>query len=217
MAGLQLNMLALVLLCLAIAPQSNAFSVPQNNEAVLVEEQLGYVPSNFVKVSAWTEQGKPIAIQTYPLDGGAPRRQRKVSSSLGVPFPTLYWLCNAKIGKAIGDLERTGHVSLLQERLNNNPDYARLFRQAHEEYGRERWSSLTLSDRVALETEHEGMRSMLQDSGVAGTDYRITEIPNIKCLHAQYAHYRSSCSSCSNLVGGWVHDLLQEEFSDLIL
>ena len=34
----------------------------------IVAQQLGYVPSNYVRVSAWNEKGDtPIAIQTYPL------------------------------------------------------------------------------------------------------------------------------------------------------
>jgi hypothetical protein len=195
---------------------TDAFSISSSkSEIAAVEQQLGYVPPNFVKVTSWTSGGDPVAIQTYPLDGGAPRRQRKVSSAVGTPFPTLFWLCNAKIGRAIGDLERTGHVSILQERLSNDPEKAKLFRQAHDDYAEERWLSLTPEHRESLEQYHDGMRVMLQESGVSGTDYREVRVPNIKCLHAHYAHYRSSANG--NIVGQWVHELLVKEGTDLHL
>jgi hypothetical protein len=207
----------LLILLVLFTTSSSAFSLRQNADTVAlaaVEKQLGYVPPNFVKVTSWTSRGEPVAIQTYPLDGGAPRRQRRVSSDVGTPFPTLYWLCHNEIRRAIGDLERTGHVRLLQERLNSNPDDAKSFRQAHDDYARERWLSLTEQDRAAVEEHHDGMTLMLQDSGVSGTDYRCTEVPNIKCLHAHYAHYRSSSG---NLVGKWVDELLTEQYPDLDL
>jgi hypothetical protein len=195
---------------------TDAFSISSGkSEIAAVEQQLGYVPPNFVKVTSWTSGGDPVAIQTYPLDGGAPRRQRKVSSAVGTPFPTLFWLCNAKIGRAIGDLERTGHVSILQERLSNDPEKAKLFRQAHDDYAEERWLSLTPEHRESLEQYHDGMRVMLQESGVSGTDYREVRVPNIKCLHAHYAHYRSSANG--NIVGQWVNELLVKEGTDLHL
>jgi hypothetical protein len=47
-------------------------------DEILVRNQLGYLPPNYRQVSACTEVGvSPVAIQTYPLNGGAPRRQRK--------------------------------------------------------------------------------------------------------------------------------------------
>lgn len=208
------------ILCLLCVSTSHAFSISNSptSEIAAVEQQLGYVPPNFVKVTSWTSGGAPVAIQTYPLDGGAPRRQRKVSSTVGTPFPTLFWLCNADIGRAIGDLERTGHVTILQERLNNDEENAKMFRQAHDDYAQERWLSLTAQHRESLELYHNGMRAMLQESGVSGTAYHHAAVPNIKCLHAHYAHYRSSNSPTEgNLVGKWVHDLLVKEFTGLDL
>lgn len=89
-------------------------------DAILVRNQLGYLPPNYRQVSAWTEDGLlPVAIKTHPLNGGAPRRQRK-AVGLGTPFPTLYWLTFPDISRAISDLERRGYVGILEGRINSN-------------------------------------------------------------------------------------------------
>jgi hypothetical protein len=46
-------------------------------EEDVVQKQLGYLPNNFVRVAAWNKLNEPVAIQTYPLNGGAKRRQAK--------------------------------------------------------------------------------------------------------------------------------------------
>lgn len=95
---------------------------------------------------------------------------------------------------------------------------------------------------VGDETEQrkrESMKEMIEYSGVAGTDYQgVREkglfgnngdnfVPSVKCLHSHYAHYRSQLPRCNagedslkvriNLVGKWTHELLLENFPDLIL
>ena len=81
----------------------------------------------------------------------------------------------------------------------------------------------------------ESMREMIQYSGVAGTDHRrLIEkdddnnnkkdaslcVPSVKCLHSHYAHYRSqkeSETTVVNIIGKWTHELLMEEFPDLVI
>jgi hypothetical protein len=84
----------------------------------------------------------------------------------------------------------------------------------------------------------ESMRKMIQYSGVAGTDHRRLRetdddsnnsnsnkdaslyVPSVKCLHSHYAHYRSqkeSDNAVINIVGKWTHELLLEDFPELII
>ena len=87
--------------------------------------------------------------------------------------------------------------------------------------------------------KRKSMKDILQYSGVAGTDHRgLREsnvldrdnfVASVKCLHSHYAHYRSqlsrlnnmgsenSTSIAVNLVGQWTHELLLENFPDMVL
>jgi hypothetical protein len=184
-------------------------------DAILVRNQLGYLPPNYRQVSAWTEDGLlPVAIKTHPLNGGAPRRQRK-AVGLGTPFPTLYWLTCPDISRAISDLERRGYVGILEGRINSSNEKKAQFLDCHKYYAKDRWSCLTAQEKTFLERDDsKRMRDMLQSSGIAGTNY--TAGASVKCLHAQYAHYRSvpveQGEPGFNPVGYWVHCLLLEQF-----
>lgn len=201
-----------------------------SNEEEAVREQLGYLPSNFVRVTSNTSVGEqPVAIQTYPLNGGAVRRKTKAKGDL-TPFPTLYWLVNAEISRAVAELERRGFVGVLEERLRSDDSFVEDYIAAHKMYAEERWKSVTDHDLAMLEGAEAGedsgedsgysndeitpgMVRMIKNSGIAG---RIPPFePCIKCLHSHYAHYRSGGEI--NIVGKWVGELLSEEFPELDL
>ena len=183
---------------LSVSPQSQ------------VESQLGYVPSNFVRIAASTAQGDPVVLQTYPLAGGSPRRQRRCQSA--TPFPTLFWLCNASVNRAVADLERRGYVKQVEQLILESPDLATHLAACHEDYAKMRWNSLSEDDRSRLPLN---VISMLRDSGIAGAAIvNVTETPSIKCLHAHYAHFRATSN---NPAGEIVHTILQREFPSLDL
>jgi hypothetical protein len=221
----------------SIAPSYQQKVSPKDHDDILI--QLGYVPSNLVTVSARRgEFGTPLALKTYPLDGGASRRKAKARGKL-TPFPTLYWFCCPVVGKALADLERRGYVGLLEQKLLEVPNALEIFIRSHEEYAEERWNSLTSNHMQMLENRvgdmNEGMADMIKNSGIAGTDFKsFSPIigkaegerignPSIKCLHAHYAHYRSQIEGKTitpenkNIVGEWIHEILESEFPDLII
>ncbi|GAX20161.1 hypothetical protein FisN_17Lu165 [Fistulifera solaris] len=209
-------------LCLQ-ATRNAEYIVPRNDDhdRELVRQQLGYVPTNWVCVSARTQAGDPIAIQTYPLQGGSMRRQAKAKmSDIGTPFPTLFWFTNPLIGTAIAELERQGYIQRIQESLNKSEKEELL--ACHEKYASMRWESLSSDHRQKLieDPSLQRLRTMLQCSGVAGTmlsgSANMDSIPSIKCLHAHYAQFRS-CRELGNPVGRRVHHWLQEDFPDLVL
>eukprot|EP00539_Tryblionella_compressa_P003252 CAMPEP_0178737940 /NCGR_PEP_ID=MMETSP0744-20121128/3242_1 /TAXON_ID=913974 /ORGANISM="Nitzschia punctata, Strain CCMP561" /LENGTH=140 /DNA_ID=CAMNT_0020390515 /DNA_START=60 /DNA_END=482 /DNA_ORIENTATION=+ len=130
----------------------------------------------------------------------------------------------------------------------------RLF-QSHEEYARLRWSSITTEDQKVLEAASKRIESsslsrmhdMMKHSGIAGSNVTAflqtsncttlekqkssshalpTSAPPIKCLHAHYAHHRSTTNTrlalpfssfTINPVGERVHELLAQEFPYLSL
>lgn len=193
----------------------------QQQQRNLVAQQLGYVPSNFVRIAAFCRDGSPLVLQTYPLAGGSPRRQARSSSSnsknsnnnIQTPFPTLYWLCHPQVNKCVAELERRGCVAEFQCRLDDHPQLRGAWVEAHRQYAVERWESLTAEDQRRFDLQDnassdavrgndgaskilESKRHVLRESGIAGsnitTDGAADSIPSIKCLHAHYAHYRGS-------------------------
>lgn len=208
----------------------------------VITRQLGYRPTNYVCVSARKiKSGEPIAIQTYPLEGGARRRQKKAQQSvtgssaclwLGTPFPTLYWLTCPDISKCIANLERQGLVKMIEQELRDNPKMAATLMLAHEDYAARRWQSLSRAHQEQLTGSEQSssslstmqrMRDMLQYSGIAGSNLTATTTdggtPAVKCLHTHYAHYRSATSPpmIINPVGARVHEILRKEYPDLVL
>mmetsp|Transcript_27118 Transcript_27118/g.78258 ORF Transcript_27118/g.78258 Transcript_27118/m.78258 type:complete len:295 (+) Transcript_27118:42-926(+) len=229
--GRQCTFYPLVTCALSFSSDARACLDEESADEEAVREQLGYLPSNYVRVTSYTSRGQqPVAIQTYPLNGGAMRRKTKAKGEL-TPFPTLYWLANAEISRAVAELERTGFVGVLEEKLRSKDSYVEDYIAAHQIYAHERWQSLTDQDRAMLEGAAEGnnedrcssndddvvvtpgMVLMIRNSGIAG---RIPPFePCIKCLHSHYAHYRSGGEA--NIVGRWVGDLLLEKFPELDL
>jgi hypothetical protein len=209
-------------------------TTPFIEDEKIIESQLGYLPSNFLSVSARRNiYGTPLALKVYPLNGGSSRRKAKAQGNL-TPFPTLYWFCCPAVGKAIANLERIGYVGILEERLQLDSEALDSFIKSHEEYATERWNTLSKDHQLMLENNlngmNESMKNMIKYSGISGTDYKVflSSRPSIKCLHTHYAHYRSqvalkehkistSDGSSENIVGKWIHEILENEYPDLIL
>ncbi|KAL3918367.1 MAG: hypothetical protein SGILL_004266, partial [Bacillariaceae sp.] len=181
----------LLLAAKATRQRSANLLVDEEEEKELVIQQLGYLPSNFVRVSAWstldggggendgddddddddtsTDRRLPLAIQTYPLQGGAKRRQAKAAVDVGgndngsgnksvntksnvqSPFPTLFWLASSEVAKAVGDLERRGFIQECHEKIVNDSEMSRRLLQCHFEYALLRWASLSEEDRSSLD------------------------------------------------------------------
>lgn len=157
---------------------------------------------------------------------------RYTNCSSITPFPTMYWLTCPHISKAISELERNGYVKIFEERIMNDNELTNIWYNVHEEYASERWNLLTINDQEYLSKKRSSMKDILQYSGVAGTDHkgvrvqnadRTNFVPSVKCLHSHYAHYRSQDDTegksdvVINMVGKWTHELLIEQFPDLVI
>lgn len=122
------------------------------------------------------------------------------------PFPTQYWLTHPILRTLTSKLEVTDHVREMEERLSSNPKALESMRRAHQEYGQERWESLT-NDDLKLIKERKWEPALDSRRGVAG----ITRHTTIKCLHTHLAHYLSGGrGSDDNVVGKWVMDSIAE-------
>ena len=86
----------------------------------------------------------------------------------GTPFPTLYYLTCPRAAALIGTLESTGTMREQSERLGSDPELARRYRAAHDDYLRRR---IPLGDVPEIAGVSAG-----------GMPDRV------KCLHALAAH-----------------------------
>ncbi len=155
-------------------PQSDS-EVPDSDRDLddIVAELLGRRPQGAYSVAVTRAGGAPVVLVNAPL------------LHSGRPMPTLYWLVDPELNKAIGRLESVGGVKRAEAAID--PE---LVAAAHDRYRRER-------DRL-LPPEHDGPSP---SGGVGGTRQ------GVKCLHAHYAYH---LAGGDDPVGRWVHERLTE-------
>ncbi|KAH7461962.1 hypothetical protein PRIC1_005960 [Phytophthora ramorum] len=166
-------------------------------EVALVQEELGYVPNNLVKVSAFVDD-RPAALLLYPLRNAEDAYKKKQRAKVE-PFPTIYWLASTELKARVSTLEDQQYVLTLQHRLDADEAAKEKMAQSHREYAEQRWRMMTPHDRELVKGRR--WEFFLRDVGIAG----IREFTNVKCLHTHYAHY---LATGNNLVGEWVQELL---------
>lgn len=98
----------------------------------------------------------------------------------GTPFPTVFWLSCPLANRAVGRLEASGVMGRLSDLLDDDPELAREYRDAHDRY-------------VAMRDELGP--SVPSDPSAGGMPGRV------KCLHALYAHH---LATGDNPIGAWV-------------
>lgn len=98
--------------------------------------------------------GLPSVVQTHPrLEDGT-------------PFPTLYYLTCSRLVGLVAQIEASGVMRLMTDRLATDPALAQAYRAAHESY---------LAERDAVES--------------LGTRVSAGGMPDrVKCLHVHVAH-----------------------------
>jgi hypothetical protein len=121
-----------------------------------VHEQLGRIPRGVVAVAHRCPCGLPDVLRTEPRLPD------------GTPFPTTYYATCPRLTGAISTLETSGMMRDMTERLGSDPDLARAYTDAHEDYLRRRGE---LGDVVEIEGISAG-----------GMPTRV------KCLHVLVGH-----------------------------
>ncbi len=138
--------------------------------------RLGRIPTVDFEVVTRDADGSPAVIRNAPFD------------HFGVPMPTLYWLVDPVLCKAVGRLESTGGVREAERSVD-----AAALAAAHDRYAAERDSGISDS--------HVGPRP---SGGVGGT------AQGVKCLHAHYAYF---LAGGDDPVGRFVAERLEAERS----
>lgn len=129
----------------------------------------------------------------YPIKTVGDRRE---------PFPTIYWLLDRAISVRLSELERYGHVGLIEQQLAADPQLMQRYHDDHVWYRQQRWSMLTTDDRAWIEASPSWRRSF--DAGIAG----IAKLETVKCLHAQWAYHLAAADRGGTTVGQLIEAVL---------
>ena len=101
-------------------------------EVALVRHDLGFVPTNLVRVSAFVDSHgrtsrrcddsgdyRPAVLLLYPLRNAESAYKKKQRAQVE-PFPTIYWLSSIELKARVSALEDQQFVLTLQHRLDTN-------------------------------------------------------------------------------------------------
>ncbi|BCB86933.1 hypothetical protein Psuf_042460 [Phytohabitans suffuscus] len=121
-----------------------------------VAAQLGRTPRGTRAVAYRCPCGLPAVVETRPRLAD------------GTPFPTLYYLTCPRATSACSRLESAGLMKDMEARLAADPDLAKRYREAHEDY-------LTRREAIGHVPEIEGTSA----GGMPG---------RVKCLHVHMGH-----------------------------
>ena len=121
-----------------------------------VAGQLGREPRGVLDIAYRCPNGEPAVVKT------APRLPD------GTPFPTLYYLTHPALTAAASRLESAGMMREMTERLARDPELARKYAEAHQDY---------LARRAELGSVPE-----IEGISAGGMPTRV------KCLHVLVAH-----------------------------
>ena len=173
---------------LQIRSMNHAMLLPADLQAIA--RQIGRAPHGVMDVAYRCPSGHPGVALTYPLKSQAGRL---------TPFPSQMWLTCPQLTACLSELERTGVIADLQQRLVESPDLQARFADDHRRCIAHRWSLLLPEDQGLIQARN--MTHIFAQRGIGGVRHWMT----IKCLHLHFAHHLT--------LGDTVGQLLEKEYS----
>lgn len=129
---------------------------PTPEDLATIHRQLGRLPRGVVAVAHRCPCGCPTVVRTEPRLPD------------GTPFPTSFYATCPRLTGAISTLESNGMMREMTDRLGTDPDLARQYAEAHQDY---------LARRAELGSVPE-----IEGISAGGMPSRV------KCLHVLVAH-----------------------------
>ena len=122
-----------------------------------IQTQLGRSPRDVHAIAYRCPCAKPAVVETPPRLGD------------GTPFPTFYYATCPRLTAAISTLETTGLMGEMNDRLTQDPELARAYQVAHDDY-------------IAARSELGVVVPEVENVSAGGMPTRV------KCLHSLIAH-----------------------------
>ena len=126
------------------------------------------------------------------------------------PFPTIYWLRDPAIDRALAELERKGAIGRFEDQLAGAPALLARYHLDHARYRDARWAMLSDVDRAIVEGSPSLTRAF--ETGIAG----IADFNHIKCLHAQYAFHLARQHQGGTTVGQLIDAQWQDDSGEAL-
>ena len=142
----------------------------------MIRGQIGREPRGVLGINTSCKWGYPQVIVNRPVSA--------LVSDIEI-FPTLYWLTCPYLRKEIALLEGEGLIAEFEQRIAQDPEFARLVEQSHQNYAKQRLALIPLDVQERLKEEYPGRYQVLAESGVGGT----RSIRGVKCLHTHVADF----------------------------
>ena len=161
---------------------NQATLLPEDLEAIA--RQIGRAPHGVMGVAYRCPSGHPGVALTYPL---------KSQNGHVTPFPSQMWLTCPLLTTHLSELERTGVIADLQQRLVESSDLQARFADDHRRCITHRWSLLSPEDQDLIQARN--MTHIFAQRGIGGVRHWMT----IKCLHLHFAHHWAQRKPASKL------------------
>lgn len=143
-------------------------TIPTEQQVNQVKQLLGREPRGLEAIALAADDGMPRVIRVASLVDNK-------------PFPTLFWLVDAKLGYVIDTLEASGLIAQLQEVIDNDSDLQEVLVKDHLAHIQLRNSYMSTEIKGRLQAL--GFYAVLQKRGIGG----IEDFRRIRCLHTWYA------------------------------
>ncbi len=146
---------------------------------------LGRQPRGLEEIAVTGPAGEPVVIRVASLVDDK-------------PFPTLFWLIDPQLCYRIDQLEASGLIKRLQQRIDADSDLQRGMRDDH-------LAHIALRDHcmrpaVRLRLQALGFGEALRNKGIGG----IADFTRIRCLHTWYGAHLVVPNTIGRLLDdGW--------------
>jgi hypothetical protein len=143
--------------------------LPLTSEVIAqVASLLGRQPRGLEEITVVRPDGQPMVIRVASLVDDK-------------PFPTLFWLLDPDLCYRIDQVEATGLIKQLQQRIDADPQLQRSMRDDHRAHIALREDYMTPQMRQRLAELH--FSEVFVSKGIGG----IADFNRIRCLHTWYA------------------------------
>ena len=154
---------------------------PTLDDIRVLTAQLGRTPRGLLGIARRCPYGFPQVVAVYPIVDAK-------------PFPTTYWLTCPFLSRHIGRMEAEGMISVLENRLREQPDLRRALDRSHRAAIAVRRQLLSEDDLKRLEQEQR--LDAVLSRGIGG----IADWRRLKCLHLHAAYALAQSDPIGDLV-----------------